>query len=298
MDPTRNPLGVITMVYKDYPMLKRWYDYYSNQVGAENLFVLSHGNDPMHREIAQGANIINTPRHPALPKFDRRRWNLMADLASGLLNFYNWMLVTDVDEMVVVDPDKSPSLVQYLSETYPTGVQAPKCISPLGLNIYHVPKEEPLPIVPDETILSRRRFFVPSRVYSKPTLVRSAVRFGPGGHRNNLGVRTLSDDLYLIHLNWYDASESTARLKGKHDVASTASQFNPGFTGRHIWEEPNTDFEEIIGNLTLGPEDIELSEFRDVMVKKQVAKYSESYIWGYFRNKTLYQLPARFAHLV
>ncbi|MEN8833523.1 MAG: glycosyltransferase family 2 protein [Pacificibacter sp.] len=298
MDPTKNPLGVITMVYKDYPMLKRWYDYYSKQVGAENLFVLSHGNDPMHREIAQGVNIINTPRHPALPKFDRRRWNLMADLASGLLNFYNWMLVTDVDEMVVVDPNKSPSLVQYLSDTFPAGAPAPKSISPMGLNIIHVPKEEPLPIEPDETILSRRRFFAPSRVYSKPILVRSAVRFGPGGHRNNLGRRTLSDDLYLLHLNSYDSSESAQRLKGKHEVASSVKGSNSDYTQKHAWVEPNLDFDARIAQFKLGPEDIELSEIRSVMVEKQTTKYTESYIWGYFKDKTLYQLPARFAHLV
>ncbi|MGB0800036.1 MAG: hypothetical protein ACPGRD_12035, partial [Planktomarina sp.] len=72
MDKTKNPLGVVGMVYQDYAMLQRWYDYYAAQVGPENLFVFSHGNDPKHREIAKGANVINVPRDPAMTKFDSR----------------------------------------------------------------------------------------------------------------------------------------------------------------------------------------------------------------------------------
>lgn len=77
----------------------------------------------------------------------------MSDLTSGLMSYYNWMLVTNVDEMVVVDLNKSRQLVQYLSETFSAGAPAPKSISPMGLNIIHVPKDQPLPIVPDEPTL-------------------------------------------------------------------------------------------------------------------------------------------------
>ena len=103
MDKAKKMLGVVTMLYEDYFFLERWYDYYSKQVGAENLYVFSHGNDPKHREIAKDANVMNLPRDVSMFKFDRRRWRMMSHLASGLLDYYNWMIVTDVDEIVVVD---------------------------------------------------------------------------------------------------------------------------------------------------------------------------------------------------
>jgi hypothetical protein len=33
----KQPLGVLTMVYKDYFFLERWYKYYKDQIGAENI---------------------------------------------------------------------------------------------------------------------------------------------------------------------------------------------------------------------------------------------------------------------
>lgn len=293
MDKTKKPLAVMTMVYEDYDFLKRWYDYYAGQVEAENLFVFSHGNDSEHKNIAKGANVLNVPRDPEMLKFDKRRWRMLGDFASGLLNFYNWALVTDVDEMVVVDPDISVSLIDYLENMYPDISKAPRNISPLGLNLIHIPEEEPLPILENELILSRRRFFHPSRVYSKPTLVRLPVSFAPGGHRNNLGLRTLSDDLYLVHLKFFDMKEAIERSKKQAaliEVNTTTGSED------HVWLKSLDAYQVVRDTYSIGPEDISLPEIRAAMMK-QKQKFKESYIWGQFENRTLFQLPTRFSSL-
>lgn len=194
MDDTKKPLGAVTMVYEDYFFLERWYDHYRRQVGAENLYVFSHGNDPRHREIADGANVMNVPRDPSMQKFDRRRWRMMGLFASGMLEFYRWMVVSDVDEILVLDPRAGDSIPGYLAANYGDPRKSPRNLSPLGLELFHLPGEEPLPIAPDETILSRRRIFRPSRNYSKPCLIGAPAIFGPGGHRNNLGPRHMPED--------------------------------------------------------------------------------------------------------
>jgi len=298
LDKTRKPLGVIGMVHQDYAIFKRWYDYYSAQFGPENLFVFSHGNDPEHREIAQGANIINAPRDPTMYKFDPRRWRMMGDFASGMLNFYNWMLVTDIDEFVVVDPNVADGLVPYLETKFGQDAGAPPCISPFGLNMVHVPEEEPMALDPGRTVLSQRRFFYPSRVYSKPTLVREPVMFGPGGHRNNLGRRVLSDDLYLVHLKIHDVTEIKERLSRQVGLLDQAGQSNAEMAGRHGWRTTLKDYENIRSKFKLGPEDIRLPEIRAAMVEKQKERYTDRYIWGEFQNDTLYRIPERFARLV
>ncbi|WP_299672861.1 glycosyltransferase family 2 protein [uncultured Roseobacter sp.] len=297
MDNSKRPLGVIGMVFGDYAMLQRWFDYYAAQVGAENLYLFSHGNDPQHHAIAKGAHVIGVPRDRDVIKFDARRWRMMSHFASGYLNYYNWMLVTDIDEIFAVDPEVSPSLVEYLESKFSDISTAPTSISPLGLNIVHVPEEEPLPIVSDQTILSRRRYFYPSRVYSKPTLVRAPVIFGPGGHRNNLGPRTLSDDLYLIHLKFCDFTDIVTRTQNKNGFMDDMVIGGAVDVDKVRREKTLASYQELRNQFILAEENIKLPEFREKM-KKQRPKYVNNYIWGNAKSNKLYQIPSRFSSLV
>lgn len=298
MDKTRQPLGIIGMAHKDYDMLKRWYDYYAAQVGPENLFLYSHGNDPQHRDIAAGANVINAPRDPSMLKFDLRRWTMLGAFASGMLNFYNWMLVTDIDEMVVVDPDVAGGLVPYLTEKFPVPAFMPPSISPLGLNMVHVPAQEPAPLDESRPVLAQRRYFYPSRMYSKPTLVSRPVMFGPGGHRNDLGPRHLSDDLYLIHLKMHDGDALEAQFNHQVALIETAATQNAAMQKKHVWQDSWNAYRNVVDTYALGPEDIRLTDIRAKMVDGQKAKFKDRYVFGNFENKTLFQLPERFANLV
>lgn len=293
MDKTKNILGVVTMVFEDYDLLKRWYDYYAGQVGPENLYVFSHGNDPKHRRIAKGANVISIPRDPSMQKFDQRRWTMLGAFTSGLLSYFNWFLVTDVDEMVVVDPNVAPSLPVYLQNQFSDTNQAPVHISPLGLNIVHIPEEESSPMREGEPVLSQRRYFYPSRVYSKPCLVRMPVAFAPGGHTNSLGLRMLSDDLYMIHLKFCDMTDVLSRGTRQAELVEPLT----GVGGSHVWQKTIADYNHIRETYALGSEDIELPEIRSAMMK-QKQKFKQSFIWGPVENTTLFQLPKRFSHLV
>lgn len=297
MDKTKKPLGIVTMVYEDYDLLQRWYDYYAAQVGSENLFVFSHSNDPRHREIAKGVNVINVPRELPVVRFDRRRWTMLSAFTSGMQQYYNWMLVTDIDEMIIVDPNVAPSLVTYLEDKFPNIASAPTCISPFALNIIHVPEEEPLPIVQGQTVLSRRRYYCPSRLYSKPILVRKPVIFGPGGHRNNLGLRTLSDDLYLVHLKLFDMTEMTNRAQRQAKLLDEASMGSGELQTDHVWNKTVEAYQSIRDTHTLGPEDVTLPEIRTAMMKQR-KKHVDQYLFGPFKNSKLYRIPERFCSLV
>lgn len=294
MDKTKKMLGVVTMLYEDYFFLERWYEYYSKQVGAENLYVFSHGNDPKHREIAKNANVMNLPRDVSMFKFDRRRWRMMSHLASGLLDYYNWMIVTDVDEIVVVDPNAAPTLVDYILENYDAPGVNLKNISPLGLELIHLPEEEPLAIEKNETILSQRRIFRPNANYSKPCLVAAPAVFGPGGHRNNLGRRHLSDDLYLLHLKFFDLStmESVAKIRGQ--LTAVAGDLGTDGFQAHPWSKTLDTYRKILSLMTLADEDIELPEIRASM-RKQREKYHNQFVWGRIKNTKLHRIPERFA---
>ncbi len=295
MDRSKQTLGVMTMVYQDYFFLERWYRYYSAQLGPENLFIFSHGGDPKHREIAPNANVISVPRDPGMVKLERRRWRMQGFAASGLLDFYNWMIVGDVDEIVIVDPAKADGLVSYLEQTYPNTSQAPLNISPLGIEIIHLPEQEPLPLQDDATILSRRQFFRVSRSYSKPCLIGKQAIFAAGGHRNTGGPRYLSDDLYLLHLRFVDYDMLEDRIAKRRTMLDRAQEQNAQYQKAHVWDNTMQEYQDIT-RLEFRGENIELKPEREAL-GKQFEKFKDQYVPGRARLDGLYKLPDRFGEV-
>lgn len=146
------------MVYQDYWALAQWIMHYSKQVGIENLYVVVHGPDAKANEIAKGANIWTIPRD-TLEGFDKRRNKMLNDFQSGLLRFYDWVIRTDADELICVDPDMHGSLAALLGKVKDTAVFS------IGLNVFEQPMEEELPN--DEPVFARRSAAIVTGNYSK-----------------------------------------------------------------------------------------------------------------------------------
>ncbi|WP_415920552.1 glycosyltransferase family 2 protein [Tateyamaria sp. SN6-1] len=300
MDPTKKPLGVVTMVYRDYFILERWYAYYADVVGPENLYIFSHGPDPRHDRIAKGANVIHIPRDETRFRFERRRWNMMSEFVTGMLMYYNWMILSDVDEFVVADPAVSDNVVDHLQTYYWDPETAPVNIAPLCLDMVHYPQDETEAIAPGDTILSRRRTFRPNRNYSKPNLVRKPVKFKPGGHANTLGERHLPDHLYMLHLKYFDRFQMEGRVdvRAPKAAALTDAMTNaPAYDKRMLqWGD---EHQRILDKSEFMGEDIELRDLRDAMrVQTQTDRGISNYgVYPDVRRK-LYRMPERFASVL
>lgn len=295
LDPSKAPCAALTMAFQDHEFLRRWVDYYSRQFDRRHLYILSHGGDPEHRRIAQGANVIALPRDPTMFRMDRRRWSLISQFASGLLRYYNWVIAGDVDEVVVVDPDAAPDLQTYLWR-YDVP-DAPKSICPFGIELIHNPALEPEPITPDQPILSRRRNFRANANYSKPCILRRETHFTSGGHANLHQPRFLDPHLYLIHLRFFDHQITTQRLtgrKGLRDAMDTArDQEGEGVA----WSKDLETFRKLSQGVPVRV-DATLEAFRHKMIEEQQALHDGNVIfWGGGRSKELYRLPDRFAPL-
>lgn len=293
-DPTKSPLGVMTMAYQDYDLLDIWVRYYERQVDRRHLYVLSHGNDPEHRRIAEGANVIAIPRDPSMVQLDRRRWFLITQFTNGFMRYYNWMISGDVDEIIVLDPEQGSSVVDYLKRFDSLG--APGSISPFGIEIVHNPDLEPEPLIAGHPILGRRRLFRLNANYAKPCLVRKDVRFTVGGHANSHQPRYLDDHLYLMHLRFYDFERSCERLRARsvlrkdiYDQSETGAQ--------DVWAKSLATYEKLA---LQEPRDtmIDFPEFREKMrTKAKHLHNGKVTFFGGGRGKSLYRLPDRFCGL-
>jgi Glycosyl transferase family 2 len=295
-DPTKARAAAMTMVRGDHFFLRRWLDYYGAQVGREHLYVLSHGNDPEIRRIAEGANVIHVPYDESRTKVEAKRWAIQSHFTNGLLRYYNWVICGDVDEMVVVDPDVAPGLLDYLDQFAPRATPAVVC--PLGIEIIHNPALEPEPMEDGVPILSRRRIFRLNANYSKPCITRIPLTFSPGGHSCTHHDRTVDPHLFLMHLRFVSHDLTLARLQSRKAMKlREAETVGAEVIRRPIWEKDAESYLELSKKEPVA-ETVEFADFRRIMVEqKKSVEPGGHWFFGGGRSKDLYRLPQRFAGL-
>ena len=193
----------ITMVRNEVFFLEKWIAYYGAQLGHENLYVLLHGNAPELRFIDGRVNFINIPVRVndtvGHDRFDEDRFSLINALANELNNYFDWVIVTDVDEFIVVDPDLGVSLPQYLAQP-----QSDTVLSVIGLDVAHRTNEEANALNFNENILAQRRFCRFQPLYCKPAIASIAIKRANGNHYSTHKTLTFGTGLYLFHLKTMD----------------------------------------------------------------------------------------------
>jgi glycosyltransferase involved in cell wall biosynthesis len=168
-------LAIVTMVYNEPVFLPVWLRHYGAQAGAAHCYVVDHGStDGSTRPAATGeASVIRIPRSP---QDDAVRTGFIADFCASLLSWYDAVIYTDVDELLVADPDAAPSLPAFAA-----GLAAGAVVTAIGLDVIHVPDEEPA--LDWSRPLGRQRLWARfSSAMCKPVLIRRRVAWAPGFH--------------------------------------------------------------------------------------------------------------------
>jgi Glycosyl transferase family 8 len=296
-DPSKARMAAVTMVKGDHVFLRRWVDYYGGLIGRENLYVLRHGHDEEIDRIAAGANILHQPDTGDKTGFDRRRWATLSHFTSGLTLYYNWVICSDVDEIVAPDPATGLSLPDYLDALSANG-RAPHVISPFAIEIVHTPALEPEPLDPARPILSVRRNFRLNSNYAKPCLTRRRINFSVGGHGCASADVVLDPNLYLFHLRFMDDTLSRARLLSRKAWAEDKTNATPGGTkATNTWLR-GTDTFETLSQQVPTEERAEFPEFVKAMRDgRQQAESTGNWFFKTMRSKELYRLPERFSRL-
>ena len=192
MSAVKKPLAVVTMAFNEADMLPIWSRYYASQVGAENCYVLDHGSDD-GSTTGLACNVLRLPNSPFV---EAERSASVSDFCSSLFFYYDHVLFTDTDEMVVADPNVAKSLAEYAGDT-----DLPPYVSCFGMDLIHVEEEEPLLDV-DQPILAQRSWVRPLHALCKPTFVSERMDWRAGFHSHNLPL--VLRDLYLFHLAYMD----------------------------------------------------------------------------------------------
>ena len=223
-------VAAVTMVRDDAFFLKAWLRHYGEMFGRENCYVVNHGRGQEVSDLAQGCNVIGIPGDPHR-KFDIKRWSLLNNLVGGLRRYYRHVIVGDVDELVVVDPDAGVNLRQWL-ETAAEG----RIYTPVGLEVIHRIDIEQEPVT--DRILGPRRHVRLAPHYSKPCVVSAPAKLSRGGHFAQYDKLHTPDGLYLMHLKWCDFDAYVQAMDRRNAVTEqVGAAVSQAAIGRHWFAE-------------------------------------------------------------
>lgn len=233
-------IAALTMVYRDYWALSQWHAHHARLLGAENLYIVSHGNDPRHRELCPGSSLIGIPRDFGSEDFDFSRHRMLNHLIASLNECHDWVLTLDSDELLFSETPIPELLSDVSSNT----------VFALGLDLTEMPGD---PEPGEGSALRWRKTVVASGTMSKCVAFRNGYGhqwhgFTPprGGLIGRLQLWrnqvVLPEGLYLVHLKFAApslAQDSLARRKemgeGHHGGLVVGSWIQPEQTQiRHV----------------------------------------------------------------
>jgi len=203
-------IGVVSMVRNDSFFIPKWINYYSQQVGQENLFLILDGLD---QELPEGFGHINVIRLPqrvlSRTRGDRNRARLISYFARLLFHRYDIVIAHDIDEYLVIDPDSWQSFADFFQKPIKSA-----SLSALGLDVGQHLKLE-LPIDPARPFLEQRSYAHVSARYTKAIVATRPLTWGSGFHRVKGKNFHIDPNLYLFHFGMVDYDLSRAKIGDK-----------------------------------------------------------------------------------
>lgn len=223
----------ITMVYRDYWALAQWYAHYGHRLGPRNLFVVSHGHDQKVQEICPEASVITIPR-TSLAHFDRQRGLLLNRLQNALNVAFDWVIRTDSDELICLDPSRFESFEAFFAE------QTADAIFALGLNLAETGADRQLD--DSDRVLAHRRHAVFTGQFSKAWAVRNRISLVQHGIKVRPGQAetfpfVMPEGVFLAHLKFANLTALNEANKHRREVGNAPGRGRPGTA----WKQPGSE---------------------------------------------------------
>jgi hypothetical protein len=200
--PQTAKIAAFTTVYNDPIFLPIWLQYYGHAFGEQNLFVLDHGSDDGSTANLGSANRVRVPRD----QFDEdQRRVFVSRFQASLLCYYDVVIFSDPDEILVADPDKFSQLGDFVAR------RCDQFVTAIGVEVQQVQDIEG-DIDFNRPLLSQRRYARFGADYCKTLISRVPLVWRAGFHSCNYEP-LIDRDLFLFHLKTIDRNLSLELLK-------------------------------------------------------------------------------------
>jgi hypothetical protein len=199
--------AVVTIVHDEAVFFPIWLNYYGRFFAPDDIYVLDH-------ETTDGStDREGFVRIPVEHECVDMRWlrDTIQAKQNELIERYDVVLITDVDEIVAPDP-ATGMLGDYIDRFDKPFVNC------TGFELLHQKDEEP-PYDPARPILQQRHHWFQNFAYSKPVLAREAMDWHLGFHARMDGKADFDASLHMIHLHRMDYDLCLARHRLRHGMA-------------------------------------------------------------------------------
>ena len=229
--------AVFTIVRNESIFLPIWINYYRSQFELQDIYILDHetfdgsiNNVPEWINIRIVKNEITQDAHWMI--------NTTQQFQKELFEKYEYVLFTNVDEIICPDPAKYQNITDFIIKNGHTDIF--RCNA---FEVLHFNDEEP-PISGHKPILQQRKYWYSNNeMYGKPLLSRVPFEWIPGWHRvKNVRIDVI-EDLRLIHLHRMDYNIT----KKKHDNVQKEKIYMPDLEkkwGWHLFLIQDDEFEK------------------------------------------------------
>ena len=213
--------AVVTFVYNEFFNLPIWIRHYGGNFGDRNLFVVDLGTTDGSTSNLGEVNRIPLPRDA----FDEhQKTGFINSLCKGLLLYYDTVIYTDADEVIVPDLAVYSSLKDYVERR---DFDYASCV---GLNVVHIiSQEDPLDL--SKPILPQWRYAVFASAQCKPLITRVPMTWTPGFHSGDRRPQ-IDPELFVFHTKMFDYTLSMARHKISREAAYSQRTIEAGM-GAH-----------------------------------------------------------------
>lgn len=207
----KRKIGIFTIVQNEPAFLPVWKQYYQQHVPAADLYVLDH-NSTDAKTIECASRLNRVPVHRA--ESFNHRWlrDVVERFQVFLLESYEFVLFTEVDEIVAPDPRFCARGLNDLlnsKEIPETGYM--RCT---GFEIVHKKCDGEPALQWDQPLLEQRHCCRRSEKYSKPLLASRPLEWSLGFHRlrtPDLKMCQPDPELLLLHLHRVDYDTCRAK---------------------------------------------------------------------------------------
>lgn len=185
--------AAVTYVFNEDINLAIWVNHYGTQFGRENLFIIDSGSTIQAPVDLAGINVI---RLPNIPFDDVNKSFALSSLQATLSRYYDAVVVSDCDEILVANPQKYLDLKDYIQRGLSDYATA------IGLNVVQaIDREEPLDFT--KPLLQQRRYAIFNSFEVKTLLTKIPLKWSPGLHYVNARQK-FDSDLFNFHLKLFD----------------------------------------------------------------------------------------------
>ena len=203
-------VAAVTIVRNSDFFLRKWRSHYGSLFGSDHLYVIHDGvldqSDP-----AFMPNDIQHEFRRSRKNFDMEAAEFQSKLCNKLLNDYDIVIRTDVDELLTVDP-----LHGGWSDVYEECFQSGYVYS-LGLDVVHRDDIEPSFDLTN-SIFSQREHGILSPGFSKPHIISQPVRWTSACHTVFDKDLIVSKSSVMLHIGLFDRDQYLQCIEERGDL--------------------------------------------------------------------------------